>query len=87
MYFGQVVEFFQALESIILLCFYKGLGILYIIIYKGKEVAFFAKFLEVNRINKIYVNKLVKAFYSFLLIMVIHFSNIDFLITIANVVI
>lgn len=57
---------------------------LYIVIYKGKKVVFSFKFLKTNGTNKIYINKFIKALYSFLLTVIIYLNSFGSLIIVVD---
>lgn len=60
---------------------------LYLVIYKDKKVALSFKSSKADGANKIYVNKLISVFCSFLLAVIVHFCDFGCLETIINEVV
>lgn len=58
-----------------------------VVIYKDKKVALFFKSLKVDEVNKICINKLIRALCSFLLAAVVYLSGFGSLTTIIDKVI
>lgn len=79
MCFDQIVKFFKVSESVALLCSRKSLGMPYVVVCKGEEVALFSESLSTDRVNKFCIDKLLSALSFFLLTAVLHFSGFSFL--------